>query len=80
MGVAAMKPFDIGHVPEGWTRGEQLAVTPPNDPLAGFVRQEDIGFLAAGEEPNHEHIYRLAFTSGEGARVAAWLQWWHAED
>lgn len=72
-----MKPFDIGWVPEGWTKGDPLYFS-KSVPRGGrgFVSRVIVA-LDAGTIPCDECSY--LFFHDQIPQVDAWFKWWNSE-
>ena len=75
--------FDIGWVPKGWTRGEELDVSPaarmPNgDHRVGYVAQAELPPYPGLRAASGAVIVR--FTAESTKDVQAWLAWWAATE
>jgi hypothetical protein len=71
-----MTNFDIGWIPAGWERGDDLqivAAPPGGNGLIGRILHFPLGDL-----PHDECTYRFHYN--EGDRVDAWLKWWGAAE
>lgn len=76
---APLRPFDIGHVPTGWTRGAPVRIKYPPQGGWGTV-EEDVGFLAhqRSQPLCADHVGALQFRAADHRRVEAWLYWWRS--
>lgn len=71
-----MKPFELGWIPEGWTRGDPLvfsrAVQKGN---RGFVHRRAPPDFDEAPAPCDEVLYTFAYEQIE--QFNAWFAWWN---
>lgn len=77
-----MNTFDIGFVPEGWERGQELLIR--NGWPVGTISQDpsELSFVLGDEKVNERHVGYVTFNrqdAAEVARVNAWLAWWRED-
>lgn len=72
-GVTATKAFDIGFVPQGWKRGNNLRFMSPGPNALGQVWQDVPVFPS---EIHGDDVACVTFTTDDLQRVKAWWRWW----
>ncbi len=74
-----MAAFDIGYIPEGWKRGDELRlIKPPAHLKHGRYALQHFE-MGSPDDPPPE-IGALTFLEEDKPRVQAWLEWWQADD
>jgi hypothetical protein len=71
-----MKSFDIGFVPHGWERGEELLFNIGSQ--VAWVSQKYAPLLKAGDEIDTTAVALVTYCKEDEPRVKAWLDWWNA--
>lgn len=74
---APLRPFDIGHVPAGWTRGALLHVSHAPGFRSYICEVVPANFAPLKAIPK-DLVGGLTFTDTDLARVGEWLEWWYA--
>lgn len=65
--------FEIGEIPEGWERGEELRIR--NAPRNGYGSiSQCMRFLPPGTVPNN--LIFITFHEDNIPKVNEWLKWW----
>lgn len=71
---APLKAFDIGWIPEGWKKGEELDVHNLRGPyVVAIIMQAPKPY-----DPSIDvmELFMLNVGAGEMDRANAWLEWW----
>lgn len=69
--------FEIGEIPKGWKRGEDLRIKNAPRNGRGSISQS-IMFLPPGEIPND--LILITFHEDDIPKVNEWLKWWGEND
>jgi len=67
--------FEVGFVPQGWTRGQPLRVMRAKPSWPGFVSLDHTK-LSLKDSISGDAVGVVRFTVEEAANLDAWLEWW----
>lgn len=71
---ARLKAFDIGWIPSGWTKGENLKIVTLNWlPVIAHIMQDIDPY---GEIPSNASSFALQVLIDQNEKATAWLEWW----
>lgn len=69
--------FDVGFIPAGWEKGEELRVRKASQNTRGTVSQKNLPSLFDPKRViSCDDIAYCHFGYGEGDKVSEWLKWW----
>lgn len=69
-----MRAFDIGWIPEGWTKGEPLRVRNLVGPAVVALIDQDLKFDYG--DPTVLNLTIATVPKGQEDRANEWLKWW----
>lgn len=73
-----MKAFDVGWVPKGWTRGQELKLFQARPNWRGSLSQAfDVDSMPPIGAIQGDDVAHVSFAREDGKAVDRWLDWWH---
>jgi len=69
--------FEVGFVPEGWTRGQPVRVMKAKAPWPGFVSLDHTK-LSLQANIASDAVGLVTFTAEESVNLDSWLEWWNS--
>ena len=69
--------FEIGWIPEGWERGDELSVNLPKDRNSiGYFLNANVNRRYIKSDPSNSCCYYLCWSHVE--KFEKWLKWWNS--